>query len=46
MRMCGQFSTQWAAMTDDSMPFTVIPFNGLTSELAEGATQESIEAEK
>lgn len=33
-------------MTDDSLPFTVVPFNMLPSELAEGATQESIEAEK
>lgn len=33
-------------MTDDSMPFTVIPFNMLPSELADDATEESIEAEK
>lgn len=33
-------------MTDDSMPFTVVPFNMLPSELAPDATPESIEAEK
>lgn len=33
-------------MTDDSMEFTVIPFNMLPSELVDGATEESIEAEK
>ncbi|KAG6358563.1 hypothetical protein INS49_012080 [Diaporthe citri] len=43
---CSRLSAQWAAMTDDSMPFTVIPFNMLPSELADDATEESIEAER
>lgn len=33
-------------MSDDSLPFTVVPFNMLPSELVDGATEESIEAEK
>ncbi|KAL1631219.1 hypothetical protein SLS56_004466 [Neofusicoccum ribis] len=43
---CSRLSAQWAAMTDDSMSFTVVPFNMLPSELADDATPESIEAEK
>ncbi|EKG20154.1 Pyridoxal phosphate-dependent decarboxylase [Macrophomina phaseolina MS6] len=41
-----RISAQWAAMTDSSMPFVVVPFNMLPSELASDATPESIEAEK
>lgn len=33
-------------MSDDNMPFTVVPFNMLPSELAEGASEDSIESEK
>ena len=44
--MAKQLSAQWAAMTDDSMSFKVVPFNMLPSELAADATAESIEAEK
>ncbi|KAF2146332.1 uncharacterized protein K452DRAFT_355737 [Aplosporella prunicola CBS 121167] len=43
---CSRLSAQWAAMTDDTMPFVVTPFNMLPSELADGATPESIEKEK
>ncbi|KAJ4361497.1 hypothetical protein N0V95_001834 [Ascochyta clinopodiicola] len=42
----GSHDAQWAAMTDDSMPFVVVPFNMLPSELAHDATPDSIEAEK
>ncbi|KAF4543741.1 Pyridoxal-dependent decarboxylase domain protein [Lasiodiplodia theobromae] len=38
--------SRWAAMTDDTMDFVVVPFNMLPSELADDATPESIEAEK
>ncbi|KAL1870867.1 hypothetical protein Daus18300_004956 [Diaporthe australafricana] len=43
---CSRLSAQWAAMSDDNMTFTVVPFNMLPSELAEGASEESIESEK
>jgi len=33
-------------MTDPSMPYTVVPFNMLPSELAENSTPDSVEAEK
>lgn len=44
--MAKQLSAQWAAMTDDDMSFTVVPFNMLPSELDPDATPSSIEAEK
>ncbi|KKY21241.1 putative pyridoxal-dependent decarboxylase domain protein [Diplodia seriata] len=43
---CSRLSAQWAAMTDDTMEFVVVPFNMLPSELEPNATPESIEAEK
>ncbi|KAF3760257.1 hypothetical protein M406DRAFT_85607 [Cryphonectria parasitica EP155] len=43
---CGRLAAQWAAMTDESMPFVVVPLNLLPSELAEGSTKESVEEEK
>ncbi|PSS02377.1 pyridoxal phosphate-dependent transferase [Coniella lustricola] len=43
---CGRFAAQWAAMTDDTMPFTVVPLNMLPSELVDDCTPAKVEQEK
>jgi len=43
---CSRVSAQWAAMTDETMPYTVVPFNMLPSELSPNSTLESVAAEK
>ncbi|KAI1854573.1 hypothetical protein JX266_000691 [Neoarthrinium moseri] len=43
---CTRLSAEWAALTDSSSPFICVPFNELPSELVEGFTPESVEAEK
>ncbi|KAF8645297.1 hypothetical protein AX16_007924 [Volvariella volvacea WC 439] len=43
---CRRFSSHWAAMSTDTDPFIVVPFNPLPSETDPNSTPEKVEAEK